>query len=363
MSSSEDLRLVPLKLPTVLDKQPVPPVSGVPILSPAKIISLYDDQEWEEFVLEWATSLEYESVMRNGGANDHGVDIAAFLSEEGFDGEWDCYQCKHYGQPLKPGDALPEILKIVQGTLAKHYTWPRKYRFAAPRGYGTLLSNALRSPSRLKSELIKALENEKHVLAKKVGDTKKDVLNFLDTADFSVFGSVELHELVEQHSRTRWHSARFSVPLQRPSARVPADSLEVHEQDYIQKLLAAYRERHPDTDITPHTVSTLNDVKDHYSGQRRAFYSAESLRVFARDSVPDGTFDALQEEIVDGTSATYYRQYADGWARLDAVTDKASSLALTANHLVPVLWIKDRIGICHQLANDGRMIWCRATSQ
>lgn len=363
MSGSDALQLVPLKLPTVLDTQPVPPVPvGVPILSPAKIISLYDDQEWEEFVLEWATSLEYESVMRNGGANDHGVDIAAFLSDDGFDGEWDCYQCKHYGQPLKPGDALPEILKIVQGTLARHYTWPRKYRFAAPRGYGTLLSNTLRSPSKLKSELIKALENEKHALAKKVGDTKKDVLEFLETADFSIFGSVELHELVDQHSRTRWHSARFSVRLLRPPARVPDDALEVHEQDYIQKLLAAYRERHADSDITPHTASTLNDVKDHYSIQRRAFYSAESLRVFARDSVPDGTFDALQGEIVVGTAATYHRQYADGWDRLDAVTDKASSLALTANHLVPVLWINDRIGICHQLANDGRMTWCRATS-
>src|SRR5690606_52669 len=104
-------------------------------------------------VLEWATRLHdrYNKVRRNGGANDHGVDVVGFMTERGFEAEWDCFQCKMYGSAITQKTAYPEILKIVLGTMAGHYTWPRLYRFAAPKGIGQGLANIIDTPSLLKA--------------------------------------------------------------------------------------------------------------------------------------------------------------------------------------------------------------------
>ncbi len=60
--------------------------------------------------------------------------------------------------------------------------------------------------------------------------------------------------------------------------------------------------------ITSHLTSTEFDkvhvyfsfnISD-YLRQRERFYHAESLKNFARDTVPTGTFDALQDEIYHG---------------------------------------------------------------
>ena len=53
----------------------------------------------------------------------------------------------------------------------------------------------------------------------------------------------------------------------------------------------------------PSTLS-VPKLKDHFRRQREAFYEAESLRVFARDSVPPGTFESLLDDIHDGVIDT-----------------------------------------------------------
>jgi hypothetical protein len=358
--------LVELPQPIALDQGAGTGV-GPSELSPAKRIRLYNDVEWEEFVLEWATSLvpKYEQVMRSGGTNDHGVDVAGFGSAAGFDGEWDCYQCKHYGHALLPGDAYPEILKVVCGTIGRHYTWPRKYRFVAPNGYGTSLANVLHSPTNLKAGLVKLLTKANSVLAKKIGTlTVSEVLAFVDAADFSVFGTVELHELVEGHASTRWHTQRFGLPLpERPDVPSPSPFPSADEQRYIEQLMCVYKERYPEGGITPATAAHHDKSAHHYVRQREAFYSAEALRVFARDSVPQGTFDSLQDEVFDGVVDTHDQTFADGMDRLYAVTQAARELAMTKNQLLPVVTMRDRTGVCHQLANEDRLTWCHATAE
>lgn len=354
----------PLAAPSVLDAGPWTPIPSHLYLTPEKRISLYSDAEWEEFVLEWATTLDYVQVMRSGGANDHGVDVAGFTSASGFDGDWDCFQCKHYGKALMPADAYTEILKVVLATIDHHYSWPRHYKFAAPRGSGTTLAGIIHSPTKLKSGLRSALTKSQSALARQLGGhSLEDVLAFVDEADFSVFGTVELHELVEQHAVTRWHSARFGVDLpKRPDSPEPEPEPTPDEQRYIAKLLAAYAERHGGS-FTAADAATNEAVARHYVRQRVAFYSAESLRVFARDSVPVGTFDALQDEIFDGVIDTHDGPHSDGLQRLGEVTKAAHSLSITANGLLPVVHLRDRTGICHQLANDDRLNWCDAATE
>lgn len=359
------VELVGLSVPTQLDTEAWVASPTHVTLTPEQHVSIYSDTQWEEFVLEWATTLtEYKKVMRNGGANDHGVDVAGFLTDTGFGGEWDCYQCKHYATALLPSDAYPEILKVSLGTMSGHYTWPRKYRFVAPKGYGTTLAGVLNSPTKLRIAMKTTLTKKNSVLAKNLGEHSLEaVLTFLDEADFSGFGSIELHELVTDHQKTRWHSARFGVPLPtRTEMDVPDIGPGEDEQRYVAQLLAAYAERHGES-FTPEMAADHKQVGGHYLRQRIAFYSAESLRIFARDSVPVGTFEALQEEILDGVIDVHDGHQGDGLDRLLHVTQSAHQLAMTANGLLPVVKTRDRTGICHQLANDDKLRWCRADPQ
>jgi hypothetical protein len=101
-------------------------------------------------------------------------------------------------------------------------------------------------------------------------------------------------------------------------------------------------------------------LRDHFLRQREAFYQAESLRVFARDTVPPGTFESLQDDIYDGVIDTHDAGHADGYARVCEVTKAARELQITSNALISCTKPKDRDGICHHLANEDRLQWTKS---
>lgn len=107
-----------------------------PKTTPQKEIYFYSPDEWEEFILEWARAVsdKYVAVKRIGGANDKGADVAAFLTSHGFEGDWHCFQCKHYTDSLMPSNAMPEILKVFRATVEGYCKLPSKYVFHAPKG-------------------------------------------------------------------------------------------------------------------------------------------------------------------------------------------------------------------------------------
>jgi hypothetical protein len=104
-------------------------------------------------------------------------------------------------------------------------------------------------------------------------------------------------------------------------------------------------------------LKAWRDLTHHYNRQREFFYHAESLRNFARDTVPAGTFEELQDEVHAGVIEIEAAPHADGFARVNAVTQAAASLPLTANGLISVTKVQDKRGICHQLANANRLQW------
>jgi hypothetical protein len=95
----------------------------------------------------------------------------------------------------------------------------------------------------------------------------------------------------------------------------------------------------------------------HYHRQRETFYHAEALRNFARDTVPPGTFEELQGEVHAGVVDVSDASHADALLRLNAVTQAAAQLPLTANGLISVTKVQDKKGICHQLANEDKLKW------
>jgi hypothetical protein len=185
-----------------------------------------------------------------------------------------------------------------------------------------------------------------------------ELLAYFDQFDFSIFSAKTVVEILEQHARTPFHAIRFGGGLPaRPAVARPPAQPQVAESRYIRQLLEAYG------DHLSIPVSTADDLAGQplltrdFLRQRERFYHAEALRNFARDTVPEGTFERLQDEVFHGVIDTCDGPHADGFARMRATVAEATHLQTTANPLTSVVQIPDRQGICHQLANADRLIW------
>ncbi|MFO0857895.1 MAG: ABC-three component system protein [Phycisphaerales bacterium] len=347
---------VPLPTPTAPPALTADIAAAGPVIAPIERIRLFSPAQWEDFVLEWAHSLrtEYSRVDRCGGAGDMGRDVIAIL-DEADDSVWDNYQCKHYDHPLAPGDIWLELGKLVYFTHLGEFTYPRRYRFIAPQGVGTTLGKLLGKPADLKAQLIDKWDSKcrTSITSTEEVPLEGDLRAHLDSLDFSVIGYIPPLTLLEQHRQTPWHIARFGGGLPpRPPVPTPPANPAAIETVYLQKLFEAY------ANARGRTITSLNDIRaeadlvGHYSDSRLEFYSAESLRSFSRDTLPDGSFGDLQEEIHSGVRDVLRGEHPDGYRRLVAVVGTARTLQLTAHPLVPRMHTRDRGGVCHQLAND-----------
>lgn len=334
-------------------------LTGPPV-TPEQRIYFYSSDEWELFIREWVTGLaeDYVQIKRLGGPNDKGVDVAAFKTKEGFEGAWDCYQGKHYAATLRLSDAVPEIVKLFVGVTGGHYVMPDRYGFLAPRGCGATLNRLLSKPTKLREEFLKHLKPGcTHVSELPAGMLEAVRALATETA-FSIFHSVEILDALETHRKTTYYTARFGGPLpSRPPVEAPPVGLADHEARYVCKLLDVYAEQKPADPLNEASLSSHPRFGAHFQRQRISFYSAEALRLYARDSVPDGTFEALQDDIHGGVIETAEANHACGIDRLRAVLTISTQLDLRSHALVSVSRLDDRKGICHQLANEDRLTW------
>lgn len=337
-----------------------------PVITQIKSMS---PDDWEIFIEEWMTtrSADYFDFERLGGAGDQGRDVVGFVtSPVGVDDyQWDNYQCKHYSTPLSPSMIWCEIGKICYYSYVREYPFPRKYYFVAPLGIGTKLSNLLRSPDKLKSELY---ANWDAYCANGITNTQnritlgEDLKAFIDELDFSVFDKLKIIDVIEEHSRTRFHSVRFNVPLpERPSVPPISESVDDNELTYVSKLIRAYDENCNGLG----SIASVDDVRNHlkysshFKRSRENFGHAESLRNFSRDTLPAGTFRSLQEEICEGIIDSIELDKFDGYENVKRAISTANALQVSQTKLSAILTIKDRCGICHQLANDDLIDWSK----
>lgn len=344
---------------------------GIPIPR-VRLLQIMSPDDWEGFTEEWLSFHKakgtYQSVKRFSGPGDLGLDIVAFTESVGFAEPWDSYQCKHYSHALTPKDVYGEIGKIIYHSFQRTPPFnqtccvPRRHVFIAPFGVGITLGRLLRDPKRFKEE-VRAKWQSHCVPALGSGinaPLSGALLVYFDSFDFSIFDDRTAVELVEEHAQTPFHAPRFGgglPPRGEPDAP-PADPTEA-ESLYLRKLLDAYgnhlgkpvagRE-----ELTPHP-----ELDEHYDRQRVLFYSAESLRNFARDRTPPRTFDSLQSDVYNGVIDVCEASHTDALERLRKTVTAAGQLDVNGNALVGVARVADKQGICHQLANDDRLIWMK----
>lgn len=332
------------------------------LLSPEKHLLLMSADEWEEFIKEWAQfqKAKYQLVVRLGGADDYGIDVAGFVTDKGFERDWDNYQCKYYtGDPLTPKTAISEIGKLLWHAFRTEISLPRRYYFFAPKDCGPSLKKLLLKPSELKVKLIGRWYDwcAKSITSKQTIELNGEFLEFVEKVDFSIFQYMPRHDVIEAHRQTPYYVIRFGGGLpQRPDPTAPPTEPSAQESRYIAQLYEAYSDKEK-VSVAAASIASYPKLEAHYNRQREAFFHAESLKNFARDSVPDGTFESLQSEIHSGVIDTCDEKHDHGLTRMKAVIDKASAIQLTENGLIQVTKVQDRQGICHQLANDDKLIW------
>ena len=356
-------------------------VSTVPILSPSKVVNisatsidtglpippierikLFSHDQWEEFLLEWVDSLreKYSVVERCGSAGDMGRDVIAIDKED--TALWDNYQCKHYDNPLTPSKVWIEFGKLIYYTFKGEYTYPRKYYFVAPQGVGTKLSNLLRKPDILRSELLKNWNQycRSELTQMETVELSEELSRYIDNLDFSIFESIPPLRIIDGHAKTRWYTARFGGGLpERPPIEVPPQKPDNAEAVYTKQLFDAYGEYLAKKVFSIGDLDGENDIKEHFDDSRIEFYSAESLRTFSRDTLPPNEFEKLQKEIHSGIKDEIREPHPDGYRRVLSVVKTARNLQLTSHPLITRLTVEDRGGICHQLANDKKVRWVR----
>ena len=342
-------------------------VGGIPI-PPVRLLQVMSWDDWEGFTEEWLTFHKgkgtYHSIKRYSGPGDLGLDVVAFTSEVGFEEPWDSYQCKQYDHALRPGDVYGEVCKIIYHSYQRTPPFnqarrvPRRHVFVSPFGVGITVGRWFKDPKRFKEEVRQKWESH---CVPKIGTgieapLEGSLLEYFEGFSFSIFEDRTAVELIEEHAQTVFHAARFGgglPPRGQPDAP-PSEPTEA-ESLYLLKLLDAYG------DHLGQAVTAKDDLepelKQHYKRQRVLFYSAESLRNFARDRTPPRTFDSLQDDVYHGVVDVCEAAYADALERLRATVSTAGQVDVGGNALVGVTKVADKQGICHQLSNDERLTW------
>lgn len=320
------------------------------------------DVEFEELIKAWLPLIgaRYEKVIRLGGPGDLGRDICGLESDDGFRGAWDNIQCKHYKDPLRPRDVRADIGKILWHTWRDEYICPRTVKFCGSHGIGTKLAHLFEDAKKLKDDIIANWENGcRDAITQTCAIQLEDSFGaFVEAFNFRIFEGLDIDDVLDQLKGTPYFVQTFGGGLPpRPLLAATPTEIAPKEQKYLSKLFEVYGER-TGTLIT--ALSHLDNyvvIRKHLDRQRTSFYSAESLREFARDHTPAETFADFQDDIYAAVVESCDCDYDTSYSRLQAVLTQAANTPPAVNALYDIVDARDKQGVCHQLANDDRLNW------
>ena len=222
----------------------------------------------------------------------------------------------------------------------------------------------LDNPVECKKELLKKWESvcKEGITSAEHIELTDELKLHIDSIDFSIFTSLDPQKFIEQHKQTSYYSARFGGGLNK---RTKPTINKIHQKEmslrYVEQLFEAYTD-HSKTNIkTLDELNTHSELFGHFNRQRECFYWAEALNQFSRDSLPTGNtcFEDLKEEIYQAVVDTSNLTYPSGFTKVVATTNEASKVNIQSNALIQVSQVQDKIGICHHLANEDKLIWVK----
>lgn len=332
-----------------------------------QVVKTFSSGEFEEFIQEWAHGYllkgkgYYVSVLRFGGAGDKGRDIVAYVDDKKT--IVDYFQCKHYEKALAPSDIWIEIGKICYYSYIGEIAFPRKFYFVSPRDCTVTLSDIFTGdPEVIKTQLIENWKRNCETKITKMATVPLDTAlsEFISKADFSVFTFKPIIDVISEHEQTPYFPPRFGGGLKsRPKILPAPEEINESESRYVQQLFEAYTDKIKHTIVTKkeHLDSLPTELK-HFIRQRNSYYAAESLRIHARDTLPENDeFENFKKDIYDGVIDTAEKTYPNGVEKVNAVILEAMKIPIEANLLKEQIHPQDKQGICHHLSNEDELIW------
>lgn len=149
-----------------------------------------------------------------------------------------------------------------------------------------------------------------------------------------------------------------SGEIEVPKEIAPPDDISEHELNYINCLLATY------SDFTGKSLSaeTLPErFKKDFIDQRKNFYSPEWVERIAREKFDDDgeTAEIWKIDTFDFISSTLSMMYPNAYQRMLEVMREAVKCQTTSaiEEFKNIMRPSSRKGVCHILANEGRLKW------
>lgn len=332
-------------------------------IAPIDKVHIMDEDSFEQFTLEWlhgCKKSKYFSIRRIGGAGDKGRDVVAYYS----DGSVDYYQCKHYNTALAPTNYYLELGKLCYYIYKEEIPMPKEYYIIASNDVGTSLQDMIDNPSNLLSNLIKNWDTYCKSKITKTVDIPLDniLLDYVNSFDFTIVKTYPMAQIIDEYLDTIYGNIRFGGRrLNLPTPLSPTDIIDSDEMAYVSALLEAYSEELNIKIDTTESLKAYDRYFQHLNRQRKDYYSAETIRRFVRDTLTDSQqFEVLKEEIYNGIIDTHEQDYDNGYKRLLADLQQASTTNTSKCILDSKLHCignSDRKGACHMLVNDNKLRW------
>ena len=305
-------------------------------------------------------SQQYVRVERIGAANDKGRDVIGFSSERRHEGPWDLYQCKRKTRNGKLGlpEATTELGKLFYHHVAGAYrTLPMSYVFVAPRGIVGPLRDLILNPSMLGPHLIAHWDEHcaKRITDKKIVPLTLDVRKAIETFDFGRVDYLTAPLIVKDPAAAPALSKVLGlVPDEAPPGTAP-HIIQPEELAYVDQLRQVYSEAAGAFFVSADDVFAHHEHGEHLRRQRTRFFEAASFSRFHRDNTAPGALEAFQNDIYHGVIEVYGETHPSRLHRVDAVMKHAGQTQVAL--LGRLTRIPVRQGMCHHLANDGRLKW------
>jgi hypothetical protein len=144
------------------------------------------------------------------------------------------------------------------------------------------------------------------------------------------------------------------IPEEAPPGEAPPD-IQPEELVYIDQLRQIYEEVTGKVFATADEVLADADHGEHLRLQRTRFFEAAAFTRFHRDNTAPGAVATFREDVYHGVIEVYSGSHPSRFERVQTVMKHAGVLQvalLGRASRTPV-----RQGMCHHLANEGRLKW------
>ncbi|SHH48745.1 ABC-three component system protein [Clostridium intestinale] len=324
-------------------------------------LKLMDPYKFEEMTEVWCSEKigsKYTDVKRFSGSGDKGRDIVGYFNTTG-NIKIDIYQCKHYDNKISLSDIKKEFYKLCYFTYNNTYPIPENYYIVSPQGCSTdLRTNYIDKPQQINTLINEEIKNGTALVGKINLKKVKGLIDYVNKFDFSIVHELQPNQLIKEFSCSKFFIYYFFTiypKLKIDELPVPED-ITLSEKLYIDRLLEIYSEL--DGIIHSDIASLKRSYVSHLDQQRSYFYSTESLRRAVRDSLPSMDYFNQAEDIIHkGISDILSNFSYNGFNKLEKSLERSVLLNLDACQLKNVLRPNEKMGVCHNLANENKVRW------